>query len=161
MQGLADRALELGKILQQRRFSVVTVESCTGGGIARLLTDEPGASSWFERGFVTYSNLSKEEMLGVPRALLEAHGAVSEEVVLAMARGALAYSNGDVSVSVSGVAGPDGGTDEKPVGTVWIGWGLGEGLTEAQHFLFPGDRDEVRNRSMLAAMAGLIERLRA
>lgn len=161
MQGLADRARELGKLLQQRRFSVVTAESCTGGGIARLLTDEPGASSWFERGFVTYSNLSKEEMLGVPRALLEAHGAVSEEVVLAMARGALAYSNGDVSVSVSGVAGPDGGTDEKPVGTVWIGWGLGEGLTEAQHFLFPGDRDEVRNRSMLAAMAGLIERLRA
>ena len=118
MQGLADRARELGKILQQRRFSVVTAESCTGGedGHARLLTDEPGASSWFERGFVTYSNLSKEEMLGVPRSLLETHGAVSEEVVLAMARGALAHSNGDVSISVSGVAGPDGGTAEKPVG---------------------------------------------
>ena len=116
MQGLADRARELGKILQQRRFSVVTAESCTGGGIARLLTDEPGASSWFERGFVTYSNLSKEEMLGVPRSLLETHGAVSEEVALAMARGALAHSNGDVSISVSGVAGPDGGTAEKPGG---------------------------------------------
>ena len=108
---------------------------------------------------MTYSNLSKEEMLGVPRSLLETHGAVSEEVVLAMARGALAHSNGDVSISVSGVAGPDGGTAEKPVGTVWIGWGLGEGVAEAQHFLFPGDRDEVRNRSMLAALEGLIQRL--
>lgn len=161
MQGLSDRARELGRLLQHRRFSVVTAESCTGGGIARLLTDEPGASSWFERGFVTYSNLSKEEMLGVPRTTLDTHGAVSEEVVLAMARGALAHSNGDVSISVSGVAGPDGGSPDKPVGTVWIGWGLGENATEAQHFLFPGDRDEVRNRSMLAAIEGLIGRLRS
>ncbi|HIK74167.1 MAG TPA: CinA family protein [Alcanivorax sp.] len=159
MQGLANRASELGKILQQRRLSVVTAESCTGGGIARLLTDDAGASGWFERGFVTYSNLSKEEMLGVPRTTLETHGAVSEETVLAMARGALRHSNGDVSISVSGVAGPDGGTPEKPVGTVWIGWGLGDGVTEARHYLFPGDRDEVRSRSMMAAIEGLIERL--
>ncbi len=159
MQGLADEARALGKILQQRRLSVVTAESCTGGGIARVITDEPGSSGWFERGFVTYSNLSKEEILGVPRSLIETHGAVSEEVVLAMARGALVHSNGDVSMSVSGVAGPDGGTPDKPVGTVWIGWGLGEDVAEAQCFHFPGDRDEVRSRSMVAAIAGLIERL--
>ena len=161
MQGLADRARELGKILQQRRFSVVTAESCTGGGIARLLTDEPGASSWFERGFVTYSNLSKEEMLGVPRSLLETHGAVSEEVVLAMARGALAHSNGDVSISVSGIAGPDGGTVEKPVGTVWIAWAQGPDWSRAQVFHFPGDRGAVRRATIAAALEGLRARLAA
>ena len=149
---LLDRARTAGVM-------IATAESCTGGLVSGLLTEIPGSSDIVDRGFVTYSNLSKEEMLGVPRSLLETHGAVSEEVVLAMARGALAHSNGDVSISVSGVAGPDGGTAEKPVGTVWIGWGLGEGVAEAQHFLFPGDRDEVRNRSMLAAIEGLIERL--
>jgi len=159
MQELADQARALGKILQQRQLSVVTAESCTGGGIARLITDEPGSSAWFERGFVTYSNLSKEQMLGVPRHLIETNGAVSEAVVLAMARGALLHSNGDVSVSVSGVAGPDGGTPDKPVGTVWIGWGWGEGAAEAACFHFPGDRDEVRTRSIEAAIDGLLERL--
>ena len=156
---LVAQAEQLLAVCRDNKIKIATAESCTGGLIAGCLTAVAGSSDVVERGFVTYSNLSKEEMLGVPRSLLETHGAVSEEVVLAMARGALAHSNGDVSISVSGVAGPDGGTAEKPVGTVWIGWGLGEGVAEAQHFLFPGDRDEVRNRSMLAALEGLIQRL--
>lgn len=159
MSAISESVQALSQILQRRRFSVVTAESCTGGGIAAALTGEPGSSAWFERGFVTYSNLSKQQMLGVPAAVIEAHGAVSEEVVLAMARGALIHSNGDVSVAVSGVAGPDGGTADKPVGTVWIAWGLGGDRAEAQHYLFPGDRNEVRALSVHAALQGLSERL--
>ena len=159
MQGIKEQVEKLSLVLQTRRLSVVTAESCTGGGIARILTDEPGASSWFERGFVTYSNLSKQQMLDVPEALIEEYGAVSEEVVLAMARGALRHSNGDVSVAVSGVAGPDGGSPEKPVGTVWIAWGLGAEHTEAQRFHFPGGRDVVRSQAIRAALEGLNARL--
>lgn len=159
MQGISEWVHALGAVLQRRRIQVVTAESCTGGGIATALTGEPGASGWFERGFVTYSNRAKQEMLSVPAIMIERHGAVSEAVVLAMARGALAHSGGDVSIAVSGVAGPDGGTPEKPVGTVWIAWGLEGERAEAQRFLFSGDREAVRTRSILAALEGLHARL--
>lgn len=159
MRSISEQVHALSTVLQRRRIQVVTAESCTGGGIATALTGEPGASGWFERGFVTYSNCAKQQMLGVPAAVIERHGAVSEAVVLAMARGALAHSNADVSVAVSGVAGPDGGTPEKPVGTVWIAWGLEGERAEARQFLFSGDREAVRVASILAALEGLRARL--
>ena len=152
MQGLADRARELGKILQQRRFSVVTAESCTGGGIARLLTDEPGASSWFERGFVTYSNAAKTEMMGIPARVIEAQGAVSDEVARRMAEEALLRSNADIAVSITGVAGP-GGSERKPAGLVHFALARRDGATITEVHRF-GDRgrDAVRLASVATAL---------
>jgi nicotinamide-nucleotide amidase len=134
---------------------LVTAESCTGGGLAQLLTSVPGSSSWFERGYVTYSNRSKTEMLGVPAELIATHGAVSEEVVRAMAEGAIARSGADHAVAVSGIAGPTGGSPEKPVGTVWIAWSVRGGGTRATRHRFPGDREQIRNASVRAALEGL------
>ncbi|MDX1656133.1 MAG: CinA family protein, partial [Candidatus Competibacteraceae bacterium] len=112
----------LGKALQLRGWMAATAESCTGGGIAMALTELAGSSAWFDRGFITYSNAAKSELLGVEPALIEASGAVSSEVVKAMAEGALARSRAGVSVAVSGIAGPEGGSELKPVGTIWIAW---------------------------------------
>jgi nicotinamide-nucleotide amidase len=137
----------------------VTAESCTGGWIAKLLTDMPGSSAWFERGFVTYSNEAKRELLGVPNGLLVEHGAVSEPVVRAMAAGALSHGRGDLSVAVSGVAGPGGGSTTKPVGTVWLAWSGTGGATAARHCLFKGDRDAVRRQAVAAALEGALARL--
>ncbi len=138
---------------------VVTAESCTGGWIAKTLTDIPGSSAWFEYGFVTYGNNAKIDMLGVDPDLLETCGAVSEEVVRAMAEGAAARAAADFSIAVSGIAGPDGGTPEKPVGTVWFAWRLRGGLTESQCQVFEGDRDTVRRQALTAALYGLAERI--
>lgn len=146
-------ARSLGARLLQAGCLLVTAESCTGGGIAAAVTAIPGSSAWFDRGFVTYSNASKVELLGVSPATLAAHGAVSEATVREMAAGALARSQGHVALAVSGVAGPDGGTAEKPVGTVWIGWATREG-TSARKFLFAGDRAEVRRQAAIAALEG-------
>nr|WP_207195653.1 CinA family protein [Pseudomonas fluorescens] len=148
-------AADLGRQLQMLNAHVSTAESCTGGGIAEAITRIPGSSAWFEAGYVTYSNLQKNLQLGVPVELFTTVGAVSREVVEAMARGAQERSRAFFSVAVSGVAGPDGGSPNKPVGTVWLAWGVGERVfSELQHF--PGDRDEVRRQTVKAALEGLL-----
>lgn len=155
MDEITHLARELGEALRARGVQASTAESCTGGGIAEAITRIPGSSAWFEAGYVTYSNAQKTAQLGVPAALLERHGAVSREVVEAMAQGARGRSGARYAVAVSGVAGPAGGSPEKPVGTVWLAWADGEQLYAACR-RFPGGRDEVRRRTVLAALAGLI-----
>ena len=153
---------QLVEILSQRlpalQAMLTCAESCTGGWIAKVLTDRPGSSTWFDRGFVTYTNLAKQEMLGVSPATLASHGAVSRETVLEMAHGALVRSAARYAVAVSGIAGPGGGSEEKPVGTVWIAW-VGDGFADAACEHFPGDREAVRLASVEAALAGLVARL--
>jgi nicotinamide-nucleotide amidase len=130
-------------MLLKRHWMLATAESCTGGMIAAACTDLAGSSNWFERGFVTYTNAAKTELLGVGAALIAQHGAVSEPVVRAMALGALAHSHAQVAVAVTGVAGPSGGSADKPVGTVWLGWATPDQVvTEQCHFA--GDRHAVR-----------------
>lgn len=153
-------AQELGGLLARRSERLVSAESCTGGWIAKAVTDVAGSSAWFERGFVTYSNEAKQALVGVAPATLTAYGAVSAQTVAEMAAGALAASRANWAVAVSGVAGPGGGSDEKPVGTVWLGWAHRGGEPETTHHLFTGDRREVRARSVECALCGLIERLR-
>ena len=146
--------------LLQHRHMLATAESCTGGMIAAACTDLAGSSQWFERGFVTYSNAAKTDMLGVPAALIEQHGAVSEAVARAMADGALSHSQARVSLAVTGVAGPTGGSDEKPVGTVWFAWCVGgETHSEVQHFA--GDRGTVRAATLRYALQRLLAHLLA
>ena len=147
----------LADALQARGWYVATAESCTGGGIAAAITDMPGSSAWFDRGFVTYSNEAKQEMLGVSAETLRRFGAVSRETVREMASAAVARSRAGLSVAVSGIAGPGGGTPEKPVGTVWIAWAHeGEVDTRCEHF--PGDRTAVRAATVDVALAGLLAR---
>ncbi|WP_462321846.1 nicotinamide-nucleotide amidase [Halochromatium sp.] len=148
-------ATELGQCLQASGDRLVTAESCTGGWIAKCITDIAGSSAWLERGFVTYSNEAKQEMLGVSADTLAQHGAVSEAVVREMAQGALARSQATLAVSVSGIAGPGGGTPQKPVGTVCFGWARVD-RAEAETRLFPGDRDQVRRQSVEHALRLLI-----
>ncbi len=138
---------------------LAVAESCTGGLIAAACTELPGSSNWFERGLATYSNRAKQELLGVPEALLAAHGAVSEPTVRAMAEGLLARAPVQHAIAVSGIAGPAGGTPEKPVGTVWIAWADRQGVL-ARCFQFAGDRRSVRQQAVLAALQALAERLR-
>ena len=154
-QELTRLAAELGQRLQAQGAQVSTAESCTGGGIAEAITRIPGSSAWFEAGYVTYSNAQKTKQLAVPQQLFSEVGAVSREVVEAMVRGAQAQSGARYAVAVSGVAGPDGGSAEKPVGTVWLAWGDGEQLF-SQRRLFPGNRAEVRRQTVEAALAGLL-----
>ena len=157
MDPLSQLAAKLGRHLQTLNAHVTTAESCTGGGIAEAITRIAGSSAWFEAGFVTYSNQQKTRQLDVPQALFTQVGAVSREVVEAMVRGAQAHSDARFAVAVSGVAGPGGGSPEKPVGTVWLAWGVGDEVTaECRHF--PGDRDEVRRQTVIAALEGLIRR---
>lgn len=152
------RALAHG--LTQRGWMLATAESCTGGMIAAACTDLAGSSRWFDRGFVTYSNAAKTEMLGVPAELIEKHGAVSEPVARAMAQGAALRAGVEVALAVTGIAGPEGGSTEKPVGTVWMGWHVsGETVTECLRF--SGGRAQVRQQTVQLALERLIERLRA
>jgi nicotinamide-nucleotide amidase len=144
--------------LRSRGLMLAAAESCTGGLIAAACTEVSGSSDWFERGFVTYSNAAKTELLGVPAALIEQHGAVSEPVARAMAAGALLHSRAQLSVAVTGVAGPTGGSLDKPVGTVWLAWATPAGVT-AECCQFPGDRAAVRRATVVQALAGLLERL--
>jgi len=153
-------AAELGKRLQTLKAQVTTAESCTGGGIAEAITRIPGSSVWFEAGYVTYSNQQKTRQLQVPEALFGQVGAVSREVVEAMVRGAQTHSAARFAVAVSGVAGPDGGSAEKPVGTVWLAWGVGDELSSERR-QFPGDRDAVRRQTVKAALEGLLRRAEA
>jgi nicotinamide-nucleotide amidase len=153
---LYELAANVGKALKRRGLMLTTAESCTGGWIAEAVTMVPGSSEWFERGFVSYTYISKREMLDVGEATLERHGAVSEEVVLEMVAGALAHSHAQVAVAVSGVAGPSGGTPEKPVGTVCIAWAATNGTPRAETQLFPGDRESVRRRTVEHALKGVL-----
>lgn len=146
----------LGEILEARAQSMVAAESCTGGLIAAVITECPGSSVWFDRGFVTYSNRAKTEMLGVPTDLITQHGAVSEQVVQGMVMGALRHSDVDYAVAVSGIAGPGGGGESKPVGTVFTGWGNSEQVVVQGH-LFQGDRAEIRRQSVIKVLTGLID----
>ena len=138
---------------------LATAESCTGGWIAKICTDLAGSSEWFERGLVTYSNEAKQELLGVRAADIYRHGAVSEVVAAAMARGAVANSRADCAVAVSGIAGPGGGSPDKPVGTVCLGWALPDDGIETEAHLFAGDRDAIRRASVGQALTGLLDRL--
>lgn len=148
-------AAEVGRALRQRDWRLATAESCTGGWIAQVSTAIAGSSEWFERGFVTYSNAAKQEMLGVRAETLTQHGAVSEATVREMAAGVLAASRAQVAVAVSGVAGPGGGTAEKPVGTVWIAWAGPAGVV-ATHCHFAGDRHAIRAQTVQRALEGIL-----
>ena len=151
-------ATRLGQLLLPLHWTVATAESCTGGLIAGAITDVAGSSAWFERGFVTYSNEAKIEMLGVSTKTLEAHGAVSEATVREMVAGALRNSGATLTVAVTGIAGPAGGTPTKPVGLVWLAWGRRGRSAEACAEQFAGDRAAVRAATVRLALEGLIER---
>lgn len=152
-------AARLGQRLLERGEWLATAESCTGGWVAQCVTAIAGSSGWFERGFVTYSNAAKVEMLGVPETTLERHGAVSEATARAMAQGALACSRADWAVAITGVAGPSGGSPEKPVGMVCFAWAQKDGGCEAEKYRFDGDREAVRAQSVRHALAGLLARM--
>ncbi len=149
----------VGQKLHAKGWMLATAESCTGGWVAQVVTAIPGSSAWFDRGFVTYSNRSKQDMLGVSPTTLDAHGAVSEETVKEMAGGALTHSQAHISVALSGIAGPGGGSPKKPVGTVCIGWAMVDGEPLSTTCRLSGDREEVRSRAVAAALRGLIELL--
>jgi len=156
-----------GELLLQQGWQVTTAESCTGGWVAQALTSVAGSADWFECGFVTYANRIKQQLLQVPAELLEgpsAPGAVSEQTIRAMVRGAMNSSGADCAIATSGIAGPSGGSEDKPVGTVWIGWGCrapegGEPQIRAQVFHFDGDREAVRRQTVARALEGLLELL--
>lgn len=148
-------AAQVGGLLKAHGMMLATAESCTGGGIAQAVTEIAGSSAWFERGFVTYANAAKVEMLGVRQATLDMHGAVSELTVREMAEGALQHSHAHTAVAVSGIAGPGGGTPEKPVGTVWFAWALRNGEIRAEVYHLSGTRAEIRARSVQIALQGL------
>lgn len=158
---LENLAAELGTALLARGEWLAAAESCTGGWLAQSVTAIAGSSAWFDRGFVTYSNEAKMDMLGVPAKTLERHGAVSEATARAMAQGALAHSRANWTVAITGIAGPSGGSPEKPVGTVCFAWAGKDGGCEAQTCLFSGERAAVREQSVRHALLGLIQRLDA
>lgn len=153
-----DLAAALLDELRRRRWLLATAESCTGGLIAAALTAIPGSSYILDRGFVTYSNTAKHEMLGVPEAMIATHGAVSHAVAEAMAEGAIAYSAASLAIAVTGIAGPDGGSPTKPVGLVWFGLAARGSRTLTDHRIFPGDRTEVRRATVAHALAMLRRR---
>ena len=148
-------ATALGIRLHESRHRLVTAESCTGGWIAKTVTDIAGSSEWFECGLAAYSYEAKQALLGVRPETLEHHGAVSRETVIEMVSGALSHTGATIAVAVTGIAGPAGGTDDKPVGTVWIGWKRRGGYPKAVLFHFDGDREAVRRQTVAAALRGL------
>lgn len=156
MDPITTLATRLGDHLQRLGAHVSTAESCTGGGIAEAITRIAGSSAWFEAGYVTYSNRQKTRQLGVPEALFERVGAVSQEVVEAMVKGAQQASGARFAVAVSGVAGPGGGSADKPVGTVWLAWADGSRVVSVRR-QFEGDREGVRRQTVIAALEGLLQ----
>lgn len=154
-------ARTLGRRCKRRGVVLSVAESCTGGGLAAAITRVSGSAKWFDRGFVTYSNDAKHELLGVRRKTLAQHGAVSEPVAREMARGVLRRSPADITVSITGIAGPTGGSREKPVGTVWFCWAVRDGPVQARSFRFPGNRVEVRRRAVAMAIQGVSDLLRS
>ena len=154
-----DLAGELGHALVKKSWTVTTAESCTGGLVAAAITDIAGSSGWFRQGVVSYANDAKTNLLGVDSHLLIQHGAVSEVVVSAMASGAREKADADIAIAISGVAGPGGGTADKPVGTVWIAWAYGVAKVQATRYLFSGDRIDVRQAALIEALRGTILRV--
>jgi nicotinamide-nucleotide amidase len=152
-------ARSLGRACKRRGVVLAAAESCTGGGIAEAITRVAGSSAWFDRGFVTYSNSAKQDLLGVASATIERFGAVSEETAREMAAGALARSAALVSVAVTGIAGPGGATPGKPVGLVWFAWAARGGSVQARSFEFSGGRERVRRQSVAMGIQGLIDLL--
>ena len=149
-------ARDAGHLLENLNLKLATAESCTGGWLAKANTDLAGSSAWFERGFVTYSNDAKRELLGVSEETLDRYGAVSQQTALEMTEGALRNSRGDFAIAVTGVAGPDGGSADKPVGTVWIAWQRRGAQAGVAHYRFDGDRERVRRASVVAALEGVL-----
>lgn len=156
---LEQLAARVGAALTRNEMMLATAESCTGGWLGQAVTSVAGSSDWYERGFITYTYLSKREMLGVRDDTLERHGAVSEPTAREMAQGALAHSHAQVAVAVSGIAGPSGGSPEKPVGTVCFAWALKEGPTRSETRRLAGDREAVRRQAVEIALAGLLDLL--
>ena len=152
-------AAQVGGLLKAHGLMLATAESCTGGGVAQAITDVAGSSAWFERGFITYSNEAKHEMLGVAQDTLLRHGAVSEAVVREMSMGAIQHSHAQVSLAVSGVAGPDGGTPDKPVGTIWFSWCIKGKVCVAHMHRLTGNRAEIRAQSVHIALQGVVDLL--
>lgn len=152
-------AEQLGRLLKNKRQALVTAESCTGGWAAQAVTSVAGSSAWFERGFVTYSNDAKRELLNVSRNTLRIHGAVSEQTAREMALGALARSKGTIAVAITGIAGPGGGSKEKPVGTVCFAWARAKAV-ETETCRFKGGRESVRRQSVVHALAGVMSCLK-
>jgi nicotinamide-nucleotide amidase len=155
-QVLTDLAVQAGQALHRRGWTLVVAESCTGGWVAQAVTEVAGSSAWFDRGFVTYSNAAKQEMLGVAEATLTQHGAVSEATAREMAEGALRRGHGDVGVAVTGIAGPAGGTAAKPVGMVCFAWTT-RGTTVSRTERFHGDRRAIRRQAVVCALRGLLD----
>src|SRR5690554_507278 len=154
---LRSLAEQVGEAARKHHHRLVAAESCTGGWIAKTLTDVPGSSAWFECGMAAYSYEAKQAMLGVQPSTLEEHGAVSRETAIEMVSGALVHSGASLAVAVTGIAGPGGGTDDKPVGTVWIAWKRRGGYPTALVFHFDGDRESVRRQTVAAALHGLLD----
>jgi len=158
-QELKDLAEELGACMKDKGIKLATAESCTGGWIAKIITDIPGSSEWFTGSVVCYSNESKVSLLGVQKSTLTDLGAVSGDTVTEMVDGLFDHTNADVAVGVSGIAGPDGGTDDKPVGLVWLSWGRRGKPVYAKPFNFEGDREEVRKKSIAQSLNNLLDLL--
>lgn len=158
---IAHSVTQLSTLLSAQKRMLVTAESCTGGWLAKCCTDIPGSSVWFERGFVSYSNQAKQDLLNVAESTLRQYGAVSEQTVIEMAQGALANSRADLSVAITGIAGPDGGTDDKPVGTVWLAWATKTAPIETACHHFNGDRNAIRQQAVIYALQGIIKNARA
>jgi len=156
MSEIDDVSRALGEACVQGKTTVATAESCTGGGVGEAITRTPGASAWFDRGFVTYSNDAKVDLLGVKQETIGSFGAVSEAVAREMAVGALHQSSAEFAVAVTGVAGPDGGTSSKPVGLVWFAWASLDGKVETRFEIFGGDRAAIRGQAVLEALKGLV-----
>lgn len=155
MSDIIDLAARVGRVLQEKGLLLATAESCTGGGVAQAVTEIAGSSAWFDRGFVTYSNTSKTDLLKVPAPLIAEFGAVSEEVAGAMARGALADGHGSIALSTTGIAGPGGAVPGKPVGTVCFGW-ADKNRSVTERLVFRGDRQAVREQAVAHALQGLL-----
>ncbi|MBV9575008.1 MAG: CinA family protein [Gammaproteobacteria bacterium] len=149
--------LETAEILTQQQLMLATAESCTGGGLSYWLTSVPGSSAWFDRGFVTYSNAAKIDMLEIETALLQQFGAVSQEIACDMAQKTLQKSLATVSIAITGIAGPEGGSEQKPVGTVWIAWGRRHHAPYCEKNIFAGDRQQIRLATIAKALEKLVE----
>ncbi|MBT8119880.1 MAG: CinA family protein [Gammaproteobacteria bacterium] len=158
-QELRDLAEQLGECMTSKGMKLASAESCTGGWLAKIITDIPGSSSWFVGSVVSYSNDAKQSLLGVSADTLTEFGAVSGDTVLEMSDGLFAHTNADIAVSISGIAGPGGGSDDKPVGLVWLSWGKRDKSVFANPFTFDGDREAVRRQSVKQALENLLELL--
>ena len=156
---MTDIFRKVSRILHEKNISIVSAESCTGGWLAKRITDLEGSSAIFDRGFVTYSNQAKQDMLGVSKEIIDCYGAVSEQVAIEMVKGALANSQADIALSISGIAGPGGGTAEKPVGTVCFGWMRREREPIAKTLLLLGDRNKIREQAVDISFEGIINQI--